>query len=52
MDLVFNLAAQTSHMGGQKDPLADIAVNAVAPTFIVTPGTAPALKKAVETKAQ
>ena len=27
---IFNLAAQTSHMGGQADPLADIAVNAVA----------------------
>src|SRR5215471_3235363 len=28
--VIFNLAAQTSHMGGQNDPLADIAVNAVA----------------------
>src|SRR3954453_7444511 len=28
--VIFNLAAQTSHMGGQADPLADIAVNAVA----------------------
>ena len=27
--VIFNLAAQTSHMGGQNDPLADIAVNAV-----------------------
>src|SRR5271166_2283749 len=26
-EVIFNLAAQTSHMGGQKDPLADIAVN-------------------------
>src|ERR1700748_1111434 len=25
-EVIFNLAAQTSHMGGQKDPLADIAV--------------------------
>ncbi|HET7883085.1 MAG TPA: NAD-dependent epimerase/dehydratase family protein, partial [Acetobacteraceae bacterium] len=24
-DVIFNLAAQTSHMGGQNDPLADIA---------------------------
>ncbi|MDP3659467.1 NAD(P)-dependent oxidoreductase [Phenylobacterium sp.] len=29
-EVIFNLAAQTSHMGGQADPLADIAVNAVA----------------------
>jgi len=29
-DYIFNLAAQTSHMGGQADPLADIAVNAMA----------------------
>jgi nucleoside-diphosphate-sugar epimerase len=29
-EVIFNLAAQTSHMGGQRDPLADIAVNAVA----------------------
>src|SRR6201996_2251554 len=28
--VIFNLAAQTSHMGGQADPLAAIAVNAVA----------------------
>jgi UDP-glucose 4-epimerase len=29
-DVIFNLAAQTSHMGGQRDPLSDIAVNATA----------------------
>ena len=28
--VIFNLAAQTSHMGGQADPLADIDINAVA----------------------
>jgi nucleoside-diphosphate-sugar epimerase len=28
--VIFNLAAQTSHMGGQRDPLSDIAVNATA----------------------
>jgi nucleoside-diphosphate-sugar epimerase len=27
---IFNLAAQTSHMGGQNDPLLDISVNAMA----------------------
>lgn len=30
MDVIFNLAAQTSHVGGQRDPLTDIEVNAVA----------------------
>lgn len=30
MDVIFNLAAQTSHMGGQADPMNDLAVNAVA----------------------
>jgi UDP-glucose 4-epimerase len=30
VDVVFNLAARTSHMGGQHDPLSDIATNAVA----------------------
>ncbi len=34
-DVVFNLAAQTSHMGGQRDPLADIAVNAVAQVRLI-----------------
>ena len=34
-DVIFNLAAQTSHMGGQKDPLADIAVNAVAQVRLI-----------------
>ena len=32
---IFNLAAQTSHMGGQRDPLADIAVNAVAQVRLI-----------------
>ena len=30
VEVIFNLAAQTSHMGGQSDPLADLAVNATA----------------------
>ncbi len=34
-DAIFNLAAQTSHMGGQQDPLADIAVNAVAQVRLI-----------------
>lgn len=34
-DAIFNLAAQTSHMGGQRDPLADIAVNAVAQVRLI-----------------
>jgi nucleoside-diphosphate-sugar epimerase len=29
-EVIFNLAAQTSHMGAQHDPFADIAINAVA----------------------
>ena len=33
--VIFNLAAQTSHMGGQNDPLADIAVNAVAQVRLI-----------------
>ena len=33
--IIFNLAAQTSHMGGQNDPLADIAVNAVAQVRLI-----------------
>ena len=33
--MIFNLAAQTSHMGGQNDPLADIAVNAVAQVRLI-----------------
>ena len=33
--VIFNLAAQTSHMGGQTDPLADIAVNAVAQVRLI-----------------
>ena len=28
--MIFNLAAQTSHMGGQQDPLLDLEINAVA----------------------
>ena len=35
-EVIFNLAAQTSHMGGQRDPLADIAVNAVAQVRLIT----------------
>ena len=35
VDTIFNLAAQTSHMGGQRDPLADIAVNAVAQVRLI-----------------
>jgi nucleoside-diphosphate-sugar epimerase len=35
VSVIFNLAAQTSHMGGQKDPLADIAVNAVAQVRLI-----------------
>jgi nucleoside-diphosphate-sugar epimerase len=34
-EVIFNLAAQTSHMGGQNDPLADIAVNAVAQVRLI-----------------
>src|SRR6202789_3357238 len=34
-EVIFNLAAQTSHMGGQADPLADIAVNAVAQVRLI-----------------
>lgn len=33
--VIFNLAAQTSHMGGQSDPLSDIAVNAVAQVRLI-----------------
>jgi UDP-glucose 4-epimerase len=33
--VIFNLAAQTSHMGGQRDPLGDIAVNAVAQVRLI-----------------
>jgi nucleoside-diphosphate-sugar epimerase len=35
VSVIFNLAAQTSHMGGQADPLADIAVNAVAQVRLI-----------------
>jgi nucleoside-diphosphate-sugar epimerase len=34
-EVIFNLAAQTSHMGGQRDPLVDIAVNAVAQVRLI-----------------
>ena len=34
-DVVFNMAAQTSHMGGQRDPVADIAINAVAQVRLI-----------------
>src|ERR1700710_1700355 len=40
--VIFNLAAQTSHMGGQADPLADIAVNAVAQAPVTQPPRQPA----------
>jgi UDP-glucose 4-epimerase len=33
--VIFNLAAQTSHMGGQADPLADIDINAVAQVRLI-----------------
>jgi UDP-glucose 4-epimerase len=33
--VIFNLAAQTSHMGGQRDPLSDIDVNAVAQVKLI-----------------
>jgi UDP-glucose 4-epimerase len=35
VDVLFNLAAQTSHMGGQRDPVADIAINAVAQVRLI-----------------
>jgi UDP-glucose 4-epimerase len=35
VDVLFNMAAQTSHMGGQKDPVFDIAINAVAQVRLV-----------------
>jgi UDP-glucose 4-epimerase len=34
-EVLFNMAAQTSHMGGQRDPVADIAINAVAQVRLV-----------------
>jgi nucleoside-diphosphate-sugar epimerase len=33
--VIFNLAAQTSHMGGQREPLKDIDVNAVAQVRLI-----------------
>jgi UDP-glucose 4-epimerase len=33
--VIFNLAAQTSHLGGQHDPLADISINAVAQVRLI-----------------
>jgi UDP-glucose 4-epimerase len=35
VSVIFNLAAQTSHMGGQRDPLLDIEVNAVAQVRLI-----------------
>ncbi|MCX8134297.1 MAG: NAD-dependent epimerase/dehydratase family protein [Roseococcus sp.] len=35
VEVLFNMAAQTSHMGGQKDPVADLAINAVAQVRLV-----------------
>ncbi len=34
-EVLFNLAAQTSHMGGQRDPVADININAVAQVRLI-----------------
>ncbi len=34
-DVLFNMAAQTSHMGGQQDPVRDIGINAVAQVRLV-----------------
>ena len=34
-DVIFNCAAQTSHMGGQRDPLTDIAINAMAQVRLI-----------------
>lgn len=34
-EVLFNMAAQTSHMGGQRDPVADIAINAVAQVRLI-----------------
>lgn len=34
-DVIFNLAAQTSHMGGQADPLNDLTINAVAQVQLI-----------------
>jgi UDP-glucose 4-epimerase len=34
-EVLFNMAAQTSHLGGQKDPVADINVNAVAQVRLI-----------------
>jgi UDP-glucose 4-epimerase len=35
VDVLFNMAAQTSHMGGQRDPVADLGINAVAQVRLV-----------------
>jgi UDP-glucose 4-epimerase len=35
IDVLFNMAAQTSHMGGQRDPVADIGINAVAQVRLI-----------------
>ena len=35
VEVLFNMAAQTSHMGGQRDPVADLAINAVAQVRLV-----------------
>lgn len=34
-EVLFNMAAQTSHMGGQKDPVSDIGINAVAQVRLI-----------------
>jgi len=35
VEVLFNMAAQTSHMGGQRDPVADLGINAVAQVRLV-----------------
>jgi UDP-glucose 4-epimerase len=35
IDVLFNMAAQTSHMGGQRDPVADLNINAVSQVRLV-----------------
>jgi UDP-glucose 4-epimerase len=52
IDVLFNMAAQTSHMGGQRDPVSDIAINAVAQVRLIgvmreaAPKDAPVLRPA------
>lgn len=46
-DVIFNLAAQTSHMGGQADPMNDLSVNAVAQLRLIQAARATAPKAVV-----